>query len=58
LMGRIPGQAPFAMFPESRDHFFLRVVDAQIEFVRDGKDAVTELVLHQGPRDEHGPKQY
>ena len=56
LMGHIPGQAAFPMFAESRDRFFLRVVDAQIEFVRDGRDAVTELVLHQGPRDERGPR--
>lgn len=56
LVGHLAGQAPFAMFAEARDHFFLRVVDARIEFVRDAQDAVTELILHQGPRDEHGPR--
>jgi hypothetical protein len=56
LVGHIPGQDAFPMFAEARDRFFLRVVDARIDFVRDGQDAVTELVLHQGPRDERGPR--
>jgi CubicO group peptidase (beta-lactamase class C family) len=56
LMGRVPGQPAFVIFAESADHFFLRVVDARIDFVRDGSDAVTQLVLHQGPRDERGPR--
>ena len=53
LMGKVPGQPPFAMFAESEDHFFLRVVDARIEFLREAGE-VTEVVLHQGPRDERG----
>jgi CubicO group peptidase (beta-lactamase class C family) len=53
LMGRVPGQPPFALFAEGEDRFFLKVVDARIEFVREG-ERVTEVVLHQGTRDERG----
>jgi Tfp pilus assembly protein PilF len=36
--------------------FFLKVVDAQIEFVKDASGAVTALVLHQGGRDQKAPR--
>jgi hypothetical protein len=37
------------IFAESETKFFPKVVDAQIEFVRDSTGAVTHMVLHQGP---------
>ena len=35
------------LFPESETRFFLKVVDAQIEFVREASGAVTQLMLYQ-----------
>jgi CubicO group peptidase (beta-lactamase class C family) len=51
LMLEPTGQPKLEVFPESETEFFLKVVDAQITFVRDGKGKVTEAVLHQGGRD-------
>jgi hypothetical protein len=50
------GQATFPIFPESETMFFLKVVDAQIEFVKDAGGAVTALILHQGGRDQKAPR--
>jgi hypothetical protein len=36
--------------------FFLKVVDAQVEFFKDDKGSVTHLVLHQGGHDGTGTK--
>ncbi len=40
-------QPKFPVFAEAMDKFFLRVVDAQIEFVRDATGRVVELILVQ-----------
>lgn len=47
LMAQATGQPKFPLFAESETHFFLKVVDAQVEFGKDEKGA-TYLVLHQG----------
>lgn len=44
-------QPKFPLFAESETKFFLKVVDAQIEFVKNDKGEVTNLILHQGRRD-------
>ena len=44
------------MFAESETMFFLKVVDAQVEFVKNEKGEVTNLVLHQNGRDMKGVK--
>lgn len=54
LVSQATGQGPAPIFPESERAFFLKVVDAQIEFVTDAAGAVTHLVLHQGGRDIKG----
>jgi CubicO group peptidase (beta-lactamase class C family) len=41
------GQPKFEIYPESETKFFLKVVDAQITFVKNEKGIVTELILHQ-----------
>lgn len=51
LMTQLTGQGKLAMFAESDSMFFLKVVDAQIEFSPDSSGAVTHLVLHQNGRD-------
>jgi CubicO group peptidase (beta-lactamase class C family) len=52
LMGRLGKQQSFPLFPETPTFFFLKVVDAQIEVVKDAGGAVTALILHQGGRDQ------
>jgi len=49
LMSQATGQGKYQLFAETETKFFLKVTDAQIEFFKDDKDAVTHLVLHQGP---------
>ena len=41
------GQPQFPLFAEARDKFFLKAVDAQLEFTRDSTGAVTGVVLVQ-----------
>ena len=41
------GQPKFELFAESETKFFLKVVDAQISFVKDDAGKVTKLILHQ-----------
>lgn len=49
------GQPAFDIFPESETKFFLKVVNAQVEFVKEnGK--VKSAILHQGGRSTEGPK--
>ncbi len=38
------------------DHFLLKVVDAQVTFIKDDKGNVTSLILHQDGRDLPGRK--
>jgi hypothetical protein len=47
LTAQLTGQGKNPIFPQSATLFFLKVVDAQIEFAPDG----ASLVLHQGGRD-------
>jgi D-alanyl-D-alanine carboxypeptidase len=51
LMTQATGQPKVEVFPSSPTEFFLKVVDAQITFVKDASGAVTQLILHQGGRD-------
>ena len=51
LMMQATGQSRAQLFPETETMFFLRVVDAQVTFVRDNKGQVTGLVLRQKGRE-------
>jgi CubicO group peptidase (beta-lactamase class C family) len=51
LISQATGQPEVELFPESETRFFLKVVDAQVEFARDASGKVTGLVLHQGGQD-------
>jgi Beta-lactamase class C and other penicillin binding proteins len=55
LYGQPTDQPAFRLWPETDHDFFLKEVDAQVTFVREG-GAVTALVLHQGGRDMRGAK--
>jgi CubicO group peptidase (beta-lactamase class C family) len=48
LISQATGQAEAELFPESETKFFLKVVDAQVEFVKDASGQVTGLILYQG----------
>ncbi len=48
LMTQATGQAKVEVFPESETKFFLKVVDAQLTFVKGADGKVTHLILHQG----------
>jgi CubicO group peptidase (beta-lactamase class C family) len=56
LFGQATGQPRFEMFAQKDTEFFLRVVDAQITFVRDETGKVTHLILHQNGIDQKGRK--
>jgi CubicO group peptidase (beta-lactamase class C family) len=51
LMTQAAGQEKIPIFAESETMFFTKVMDAQIEFVKNEKGQVTHLVLHQGGHD-------
>lgn len=44
---QVTGQPAFEIYPESETTFFLKVVEASINFVSDGKAPATSLVMHQ-----------
>ena len=56
MMLQATGQQKVEIYPESEKEFFLKVVDAQITFVKDGKGEVKELILHQGGANQIGKK--
>lgn len=48
LLSALTGQPQAELFPESETKFFLKIVDAQVTFVKDDKGVVTHLILHEG----------
>jgi Domain of unknown function (DUF3471) len=56
LFVQATGQPKLEIFPESDRDYFLKVVDAQITFVPDSTGKATELILHQGGRDQHAKR--
>jgi CubicO group peptidase (beta-lactamase class C family) len=51
LMTQATGQSKFPLFAESETKFFLKVVDAEVEFFKNDKGDVIHLILHQGGHD-------
>jgi hypothetical protein len=56
LMEQATKQPKLEIFAESPTRFFLKVVDAEIEFNKDPSGAVTSLTLFQGGRETKGMK--
>jgi CubicO group peptidase (beta-lactamase class C family) len=56
LFVKATGQEAFEIFAESEAMFFLKVNDAQLEFVRDDLGIVTKAVLTQGGRTTEAKK--
>ncbi len=48
LLAQPTGQPKLEIFPEAETKFFSKVVDAQVEFIKDASGQVTGLVLYQG----------
>lgn len=56
LMTQLTGQPAFQIFPESETEYFLKVVDAQLSFVKGADGKVMQVVLHQNGRDMPAPR--
>src|SRR6476660_248668 len=54
LVSQGTNQGKVPMYAESETMFFVKLVDAEIEFVKNDKGEVTNLVLHQNGRDVKG----
>jgi hypothetical protein len=52
----LTGQSFLEIFPESETDFFLKVVDAQLTFVKDEKGKATAVILHQGGADQRAAR--
>ncbi len=57
LMAQATGQSALLIYPQSKDQFFYKAVEAQISFTRNASGKVTGLVLHQGGRDMPAARQ-
>ena len=53
-MTQLTGQGKLPVFPQSETLFFLKVVDAQLEFGKDEKGAY--VILHQNGNDQKAVK--
>jgi CubicO group peptidase (beta-lactamase class C family) len=56
LMAQATGQQKFELFASSETDFYLKVVSAQVSFVKDPAGNVTELILSQNGRKTTGKK--
>ena len=56
LYGQATGQGKFELFAEKKDAFFLKVVRAEVEFVRGADNKVEKLILHQNGQDITGKR--
>jgi CubicO group peptidase (beta-lactamase class C family) len=56
LTTQLTGQQQFPVFAESETRFFLKVVDAQVEFFMDASGAVTHAVMYQNGRERKVPR--
>jgi len=56
LWAQATGQSRIEILPESERMFFLREVDARLEFALDAQGVATGLTLHQGGQDVPGKK--
>ena len=56
LMAQATNQGKNQLFAESETQFFLKTVDAQVEFVKNDKGAVAAMILHQYGRSTRAEK--
>ncbi len=51
LMTQATGQAKFEIFAKSQTRFFLKVVPAEVEFVKNADGKFDSIILYQGGRE-------
>ncbi|MBD2753469.1 serine hydrolase [Spirosoma validum] len=56
LYGQATGQPRFELFSESKNKFYLKVVEAKITFVTNEQGGVDQLILHQNGQDMPGKR--
>ena len=56
LFAQATGQPMVRLWAESESGFFLKEVDAQVDFIRDAQGTTTGLVLHQNGQNISAPK--
>jgi D-alanyl-D-alanine-carboxypeptidase/D-alanyl-D-alanine-endopeptidase len=56
LEAQLTGQAYFQIYPNAKDKFFYKIVDARLDFERDAGGKVAAVVLHQNGRDMRAPR--
>jgi hypothetical protein len=56
LMTQAMGQQRIPIFAENETRFFPKVIEAEIEFVKDDKGSATHLVLRQDVLETKAPK--
>ena len=56
LKAQATGQPQFDLFAEKENVFFLKVVEAKVEFVKDTNGVVIEMILYQNGQQPHGKK--
>jgi len=56
LTTQLTGQGQIPVYAESETKFFLKVVDAQVEFFKDAGGAVTHAVMYQNGRERKVPR--
>jgi CubicO group peptidase (beta-lactamase class C family) len=56
LFAQMTGQPKFEIFPKSPTEFFWKVVDAQVQFVKNDAGKVTKAIHHQGGGTLEAPK--
>jgi serine-type D-Ala-D-Ala carboxypeptidase/endopeptidase len=56
LEAQLTGQGALPIFASGKDKFFYKIVDAQLDFERDGGGKVIAVVLHQNGRDMRAPR--
>lgn len=56
LMAQATGQPKSRLYAESETRFFLKVVDAQVQFTKDENGKVSSLTLFQGGREMKAPR--
>jgi CubicO group peptidase (beta-lactamase class C family) len=56
LMAQATNQRKYPIFPESQSKFFMKVVDAQLEFFTMDAGQISHLILHQNGHDSRGER--
>jgi hypothetical protein len=54
---QLTGQQRFPVYPEAENKFFLKVVDAQLEFVPGDGGLAKSVILHQNGMDQNAPRE-